>query len=154
MVLKKIITFVCFICFLIHSLFSFCSNYLNENNAVNVNPVSLSSIPFPLLLEITLRPGDSAMQRMIVNRETNVFSGFNGTILKEYGYDSTWDYFTGKRSNVQTRKSTNLTGEYKINHEFWSLQRSDHFNLFRNILQFQHSHEATGHCGRYLGLHF
>ena len=89
MVLKKIITFVCFICFLIHSLFSFCSNYLNENNAVNVNPVSLSSIPFPLLLEITLRPGDSAMQRMIVNRETNIFSGFNGTILKEYGFDST-----------------------------------------------------------------
>ena len=60
MVLKKIITFVCFICFLIHSLYSFCSNYLNENNAVNVNPVSLSSIPFSLLLEITLRPGDFA----------------------------------------------------------------------------------------------
>ena len=61
MVLKKIITFVCFICFLIHSLYSFCSNYLNENNAVNVNPVSLSSIPFPVLLEITLRPGDFAI---------------------------------------------------------------------------------------------
>ena len=62
-----------------------------------------------------MRPGDFAMKLCDGReRETSVFSGFNGTILKEYGFDSTWDYFTGKRSNVQTRNSTNLTGK-KIN---------------------------------------
>ena len=54
------------------------------------------------------------LQFTITINGTSVFLGFNGTILKEYGYDSTWDYFTGKRSNVLTRKSTNLTGKYKI----------------------------------------
>ena len=62
-------------------------------------------------------------EAMMVNRETSVFSGFNGTILKEYGFDSTWDYFTGKRSDVQTRHSTNLTGKYEIKPEFWSFHR-------------------------------
>ena len=57
MVCRKIVILICTIGFIIHSIACFYKEIASQKKAVDVTPVDLSSIHFPLLFGISINPG-------------------------------------------------------------------------------------------------
>ena len=57
MVCRKIVVLICTIGFIIHSFACFYKEIASEKKAVDVTPVKLSSINFPLSFGISINPG-------------------------------------------------------------------------------------------------
>ena len=93
MITKKLIILVCFICFIVHSGYNI---YLNTNEAKVVDittTINLSSIPFPLQIEIIVEPG------------------LDRTKLSELGFDAAWNFYAPLEDKVREgMKNKNITG--------------------------------------------
>ena len=57
MVCRKIVLLICTVGFIIHSIACVFKEIASRKKAVDVTPVKLSSIEFPLLFGISINPG-------------------------------------------------------------------------------------------------
>ena len=106
--------------FFIHSIICVFKEIATPKKAVDVTPVRLSSIDFPLLFGISINPGPLKILIFTSPHTCYVLlyiTGFNGTRLSQSGYENVWDYFRGKRDidgNAQEMTSSGKNTNKKL----------------------------------------
>ena len=93
MIIKKTIVFLCFICFIAHSVYNIYINY-HEAKVVDITKtINLTTIPFPLDIQIIVEPG------------------LNKTMLSELGFYVDWNFYAPVfNDSREVFRDKNLTG--------------------------------------------
>ena len=68
MVCRKIVVIICTVGFIIHSIACVFKEIATRKKAVDVTPVKLSSIEFPLLFGITINSGSLKLEELKSNK--------------------------------------------------------------------------------------
>ena len=98
MLSKKIVATLCFICFILHSVYLVWNNSSNNKSVSNSKFEDLTTIPFPLKVQVIVDPG--MVLGFVARSYSDVyikliftFTGFDLTILAKLGFGNLWELF-------------------------------------------------------------
>ena len=114
MLSQKVVGVLCFTFFVFHSIYLFYTNS-NQQSVDNSKYVELSTINFPLKIEVTVDPGK--LSYLCVKCIKNLsFKGFNLTKLNEEGFEGgIWDlFFAPNQDLVEIFRQDNISGKARF----------------------------------------
>ena len=123
MLSKKIVATLCFVCFILHSIYLVWNNSSNNKSVSNSKFEDLTTIPFPLKVQVIVEPGmvsdfvaikSLKLQWLKIN-----FTGFDLTALAKFGFGNLWELFlSDDPSLVEIFKRKDMFGMVNLDTAF------------------------------------